>query len=160
VRFRRDGSYTHNHLFWSQHYFAHNVPAVMGLQTAFLALAERICNLLNVGIPDSAIREVICDLPGDFPGLPFPDGWFYWGSSYVSGDEGVAASTVHYIVDSQSASCLVWAEDSYVELVSCEDVGINWREVSERPLLESDNTKSQEMNTVDCDAEDTSSCEG
>lgn len=136
LRYKVDGTAIWEHCGWEEPYnvmanLPNNKAQVRGRAEAMLLLLRQIAHSLNTGVPVDLLRQAVRVLElTDIPVLKLPEPWFYWASRFDEdpGDETNFICT-HYFVNSASAHCLVWQEDTYVEVVPCEDVDIAWDEI-------------------------------
>lgn len=89
-------------------------------------LAQRVANVLNVGMTIDELKDVIRELPEDLESVVLPPEWTYWSSEFdVSVSLGDQSLTmIHYFVNQDTEQCLVWREGEYVTVVPCQEVGL------------------------------------
>jgi hypothetical protein len=128
LRFQVEGEVRDGWCAWEEEYTEEEIGKVHGRQEAYLLLFRQIAHALNSGLSFWDIKKTIDDHPWtDLPVIELPDPWFYWASSFdYDGCDESAPVCTHYYVQPDSDQCLVWQEDTYMEIVPCESVGIHW----------------------------------
>jgi hypothetical protein len=100
-----------------------DAESLRGEQHRYGLLATRIAQLLNAGMRREELKFAIENLPRNLAEVNLLPGWFYWATRIEEGPVEEEVCT-HYFLNRGSEQCLVWQEDTYVEIVPCEEVGI------------------------------------